>query len=74
MKLFSLFFSHSFVQQQSMIEVKVTFIDDDVFEPTESFNPTLSHSLAVRDVQINPITAEVSIIDKDSKSYYYSIW
>jgi hypothetical protein len=59
----------TFSPSTTLIEVKVTIIDDNVFESTEHFNLTLSHSLEDRGVQINPATAEASINDEDSKSY-----
>ena len=59
----------TFSPSSTLVEVKVTIIEDNVLESDESFNLTLSHSLAVtRGVQINPASAEASIIDDDSKS------
>lgn len=58
----------TFSPSTTLVEVKVTIIEDNLFESVEHFNLTLSHSLAVRGVQINPATAEAAIIDDDSKS------
>ena len=59
----------TFSPSSTLVEVKVTIIEDNVLESDESFNLILSHSLAVtRGVQINPASAEASIIDNDSKS------
>ena len=44
MKLFSGYVPLTFSPSATVTEVKVTIIDDDVFEPTERFILILSHS------------------------------